>query len=201
MNSLSTRDKRALLLLVVVILPTLVWYFGFSDAESAAPADVQAAGLSIPVMERRLQNLRQQAALNPAKEEVRTTLEAAVAEREQGLLRGETAQQVQAALLSKVREVLEKQEPPLRARQSDLGAIERISEDYGEVTITVGFGCTVEQLVNVLADIAAIDQMVATKQISILAADRAKKTLNVRLTVSAMMPGSLAPAPTGGILQ
>lgn len=201
MNSLSTRDKRALLLLALVIVPTLIWYFGFSDAGSVSSVDVPSTGPSVSVMERRLQNLRQQAALNPAKEEVRTILETAVAEREQKLLRGETAQQVQADLLSKVREVLEKQEPSLRARQSELGAIERIGEDYGEVAITVGFGCTVEQLVNVLADLAALDQMVATKQISILAADRAKKTLNVRLTVAAMMPGSLAPAPTGGILQ
>lgn len=201
MSQLNSRDRRALLLLALVGIPTLIWYFVSGDDGPSAPSTAQASVLSIPAMERRLQSLRQQAALNPAKQEAREVLEAAIAEREQLLLRAETPQQVQAELLAKVRGVLEKQEPALRARQSELGSIERLGEDYGEVAITVGFGCTVEQLVNVLADLAAIEQLVATRQINILAADRAKKTLNVRLTVTAMMPGSLAPAPTGGSLQ
>lgn len=199
-SSMNSRDQRALLLLVLVLAPTLIWYFFLSE-EGVAPAASAASALPVPVMEKRLQTLRQQAALNPAKQEVREILSVAVADREKLLLRADTPQQVQAELLAKVRTVLQSQNPPLQASQSDLGPITRVDDNYGEVSVTVGFRCPVEQLVNVLADLAAIEEMVATKQISVLAADRAKKILSVRLTVSALMPGSLAPQQTGGLFQ
>lgn len=200
MSSLTTRDKRALLLLALVAVPTLVWYFGFSD--DVVPDAPVASSVALPaqVLEKRLQNLRQQAALNPAKQEVREALQAALEDREKRLMRADTAQQVQAELLAKVRGVLEAQDPPMTARQSDLGEIRRLDDHYGEVAISVGFGCTIEQLVNVLADLAALEEMVATRQLNVIAADRAKKTLNVRLTMTALMPATLAPETSGGLL-
>jgi multidrug efflux pump subunit AcrA (membrane-fusion protein) len=200
MSSLTTRDKRALLLLALVAVPTLVWYFGFSDDVVPAAPVASSAALPAQVLEKRLQNLRQQAALNPAKQEVREALQAALEDREKRLMRADTAQQVQAELLAKVRGVLEAQDPPMSARQSDLGEIRRLDDHYGEVAISVGFGCTIEQLVNVLADLAALEEMVATRQLNVIAADRAKKTLNVRLTMTALMPATLAPETSGGLL-
>jgi hypothetical protein len=200
MNGMSQRDKRALLLLLLVGVPTLIWYFGFSEDVAAPSPSASAAVLPTQTLEKRLQSLRQQAALNPAKQEVREALQVALEEREQKLMKAETAQQVQADLLAKVRGVLQAQEPPMNARQSDLGEIRRLNDHYGEVAISVGFGCTIEQLVNVLADLAALEEMVATRQLNIINADRAKKTLNVRLTMTALMPAALAPETTGGLL-
>ncbi len=198
MSGLTTRDRRALLLLVLVLVPTLAWYF-LSEEPGAAPATSVVSTLPLPLMEKRLVSLRQQAAMNPAKEDVRAALQSALEEREQLLLTADTAQQVQAQLLTKVRDILEAQDPPLRATQSELGRISRLGDEYGEVAVTVGFGCTIEQMVNVLADLAASEQMIATRQLNVAATDRAKKRLNVRLTVTALMPVSLAPEPTGGL--
>lgn len=198
-SAMSQRDRRALLMLLLVVVPTLIWYFGFSDEPASVPA-ASASVLPVPLMEKRLQTLRQQAALNPAKQEVREALRTAIEEREKMLMRADTAQQVQASLLAKVRGVLEEQDPPLSARQTELGDISRVGDEYGEVAITVGFPCTIEQLVNVLADLAAIEDMVATRQLNVLTADRTKKTLNVRLTVTGLMPLELAPEKTGGLI-
>lgn len=198
MNSLSARDRRALLLLLLVGGPVLAWYFLAGQTEATAPATSVAPPLA--VLEKRLVTLRRQAALNPAKQEVREKLQAVLEEREQLLLKADTAQQVQADLLAKIRGVLEAQDPPMRAAQSELGPISRIADDYGEVAVTVGFGCTIEQLVNVLADVAALEPLIATHQLNVLSADRAKKTINVRLTVTGLMPVSLAPQPSGGLL-
>lgn len=199
MSSLSSRDRRALLLLALVGLPLLAWYFLTGQEEPTAPVNA-AATLPLPVLEKRLVTLRQQAALNPAKQEVREALQKELDEREKLLLTADTAQQVQADLLARVRGVLELQDPPMRAAQSELGPISRVGDDYGEVAVSVGFGCTIEQLVNVMADVAALEPLVATRQLNVLSADRAKKTINVRLTVTALMPVSLAPQPTGGLL-
>lgn len=198
MSGISSRDRRALLLLLLLAVPTLIWYFAAGDPDSASTGSA-AAVLPLPVMEKRLVSLRQQAAMNPAKEEVRQALQGALEERERLLLTADTAQQVQAQLLTKVRGILEAQDPPLRATQSDLSQISRLGDEYGEVAVTVGFNCTIEQLVNVLADVAASEQLIATRQLNVVAADRVKKTLNIRLTITGLMPVSLAPEPTGGL--
>ncbi len=197
-TGLSRRDRRALAMLLLALVATAAWYF-LTDDPGATPAPEVALSLPVPVMEKRLVTLRQQAALNPAKEGVRKQLRQAVEEREQKLLKADTAQQVQAQLLAKVRGVLEAQDPPLRATQSELGPITRLGEEYGEVAVTVGFNCAVEQMVNLLADLGALEELIATRQINVAAADRAKKTLNVRLTVTGLMPVELAPEPTGGL--
>ncbi|MCU0227207.1 MAG: GspMb/PilO family protein [Bryobacterales bacterium] len=196
-GGLSSRDRRALALLLLVLLATTAWYFLAEDA-ALAPAPETALALPLPVMEKRLVTLRQQAALNPSKEGVREVLLQAVEEREQKLLRADTAQQVQAQLLAKVRGVMEAQDPPLRATQSELGAISRLGDEYGEVAVTVGFNCAIEQMVNLLADLSALEELIATRQINVAMADRAKKTLNVRLTVTGLMPVELAPEANGG---
>lgn len=197
--TISARDRRALLLLGVGIAALLGWrLWNARDASIATDATVQ---LPIPVLEKRLVSLRERAALNPAKKEVREQLAKVVEDRETALIRAETPQQAQAALLAKVRAVLERQAPPLQAGQVDMAPIGGAGEDYGEVAVTVAFPCAIEQLVNVLADIRAMPDAVATRNIAISLANRQKKMLNVRLTVSALTPRELVPEPTGGMIR
>lgn len=197
--TISTRDRRALLFLGVGIAALLGWRLW--NAQSTATASAPAINLPIPVLEKRLASLRERAALNPAKKEVREQLAKVVEEREKSLLRADTPQQAQASLLAKVRAVLERQAPPLQAGQVDMAPIGNAGEDYGEVAVTVAFPCAIEQLVNVLADIRAMEDAVATRHIAISLANRQKKILNVRVTVSALTPRELVPEPTGGIIR
>lgn len=197
--TISARDRRALLLLGVGIAVVLGWRLW--NERGASVASAPAVNLSIPVLEKRLVSLRERAALNPAKKEVREQLAKVVEEREKALLRAETPQQAQAALLAKVRAVLERQAPPLQAGQVDMAPIGSAGEDYGEVAVTVAFPCAIEQLVNVLADIRAMEDAVATRSIAISIANRQKKILNVRVSVSALTPRELVPEPTGGMIR
>ncbi|MCC6262342.1 MAG: hypothetical protein IT169_02105 [Bryobacterales bacterium] len=197
--TISARDRRALLLLGVGIAALLGWRVW--NARSAATATASTIHLPIPVLEKRLAGLRERAALNPAKKEVREQLAKVVEEREKALLRADTPQQAQAALLAKVRAVLERQAPPLQAGQIDMTPIGSAGEDYGEVAVTVAFPCAIEQLVNVLADIRAMEDAVATSRVAITLANRQKKILNVRLTISALTPRELVPEPTGGMIR
>lgn len=197
--TISARDRRALLVLGVGIAAVLGWRVW--DARSSAQAAVPAVTLPIPALEKRLANLRQRAALNPAKAEVREELAKVVEEREKTLLRAETPQQAQAALLAKVRAVLERQDPPIEPRQVDMAPVAAAGEDYGEVAVTVAFNGAIEQLVNVLADIRAMEEAVATRNLAISISNRQKKILSVRVTVSALTPRELVPEPTGGIIR
>ncbi len=197
--TISARDRRALLLLGVGIAVVLGWRLW--NERGASVASAPAVNLSIPVLEKRLVSLRERAALNPAKKEVREQLAKVVEEREKALLRAETPQQAQAALLAKVRAVLERQAPPLQAGQVDMAPIGSAGEDYGEVAVTVAFPCAIEQLVNVLADIRAMEDAVATRSIAVSIANRQKKILNVRVSVSALTPRELVPEPTGGMIR
>ncbi len=197
--TISARDRRALLLLGVGIAALLGWRVW--NARSAATVNASTVHLPISVLEKRLASLRERAALNPAKKEVREQLAKVVEEREKALLRADTPQQAQAALLAKVRAVLERQAPPLQAGQIDMTPIGSAGEDYGEVAVAVAFPCAIEQLVNVLSDIRAMEDAVATSRVSITLANRQKKILNVRLTISALTPRELVPEPTGGIVR
>lgn len=197
--TISSRDRRALLLLGLGIAAVLGWRLW--TAQSTATAVASTINLPIPVLEKRIANLRERAALNPAKKEVQEQLAKVVEEREKALLRSDTPQQAQAALLAKVRAVLERQDPPLQAGQIDMSSIGSAGEDYGEVAVTVAFPCAVEQLVNVIADIRAMEEAVATRNIAITLGNRQKKILNVRLTVSALTPRELVPEPTGGMIR
>jgi hypothetical protein len=197
--TISSRDRRALLLLGLCLIGLLGWRI-LATRDVASP---EAAAIAMPVstLEKRLGNLRQRAALNPSKAGVREQLASVVEEREKALLRADTPQQAQAALLAKVRGILESQDPPLRAGQMDLVPMSKAGEDYGEVAVTVAFSCAVEQLVNVLSDLAALPEAIATRNVAVSLGNRQKKVLNVRLTVSALTPRELVPEATGGLIR
>jgi hypothetical protein len=197
--TMTPRDRRALLLLGVCVAAVLGWrlWTQQSVAENSAPA----VKLPVATLEKRLATLRARAALNPAKQEVREALSKAIEEREKTLLRADTPQQAQAALLAKLRGVLDRQDPPLQAGQIEMPPIGSAGEDYGEVAVTVSFPCAIEQLVNVLADIRAMDDAVATRNIAVSTLNRQKKILTVRLTLSALTPRELIPEPTGGLIR
>lgn len=197
--TITSRDRRALLLLGIAVAAVLGWrlWTGQSEVQSSAPT----VNLPIATLEKRLAALRARAALNPAKQGVREALSKAIDEREKALLRADTPQQAQAALLAKVRAVLERQDPPLQAGQIEMTPIGSAGEDYGEVAVTVAFPCAIEQLVNVLADIRAMEDAVATRNIAVSILNRQKKILNVRLTVAALTPRELVPEPTGGLIR
>jgi hypothetical protein len=75
--------------------------------------------------------------------------------------------------------------------------VTRLSDDYGEIEITVPFSCRMDELAALLLELPRQRELVATKRIQISSADEKQKTLHVRLTVSGVVRGNLASAKAG----
>ncbi len=189
--NMTERDRRALLLLggCAIIFGTV--YF-WPQHDPAADVVVPAAE-SIPAAERRLARLRDLAATLPAREKVLAEAQKDLAAREKGLYRSPTAPQTAAEILQHVRKLARAQSPAIEIQQTDLGGVEPLGKEYGESTVTVNFNCRIVQLLNLLADISAQPELIATRDLTVRAGDPKQKTMAVRLTVSGVVGRQLVP--------
>ena len=193
--TLTTRDRRALIALGGAVAITMVVYFWTESGSSAEV--VPPAAESIPVAEKRLGSLREMVATVPGKQQVTEQIAAQVAVLEKGLLSGDTAAQAQASLLQHVRRLAREQAPPVEVAQVEMGPIRPIGKEYGEALVSVSMNCRIEQLLQLLADISARPELIATNEMRVLAGDPKQKLVNVRLTVSGLVARKLVPENKG----
>lgn len=187
-------DRRLLWLLATMAVSAVLRFAFFSDRSPkvvvAAPAD------SIAKAERRLQHLREQAAMVPAKE---TMLKQALAEletREKGLIRTETGPQAQAHLLDTIHRIAS--QAGFDARGADqFTEVRPFGADYGVVSVAESFTCAIDQLINFLALLPVETEIVATNEIHVGGGNDKKKILQVRLSLSGVVPRSLVPKKKG----
>lgn len=191
---LGERDKRALLLLAAALAITAIVYV---VVPAEAPVTVVPAVGDIPGAEKRLARLRQLAASVPGKEEVLRAVSAELESRERGIIRAETGAQAQARVLEIVRRAVKALPSPLEIRGIELGAIRPYGEEYGEAVVSVSLECRIEELINLLAEIALQPELVALGELRVAAADPKKKTVQARVTVSGIVPRSLVPEKKG----
>lgn len=192
--SLSERDQRALKYLAIAATVAGVAYFW---PDGSAPASVAAAS-SPQVLEQKLKRSHNLMTQLPDKQAAMKQLEADLALREKGLLTADTAAQAQAQLFQILRRVGQTQGPPVEIRTNEIGQARPFGADYGEVSVSVSMECGIEQLVNLLADLGAQPELLATSEIRIGAAAGNEKKIPVRLTVSALVPRKLIPEKKGG---
>jgi hypothetical protein len=188
-------DRRLLLLLALMAVGVVLRYTVFSDRSqtkvvAAAPAD------SIPKAERRLQRLREQAATVPAKEAMLKKALAELAEREKGIIRTDTGAQAQAHLLDTIHRIGGQAGFDVRGAEQ-FTEVRALGSDYGVVSVTASFTCAIEQLVNFLALLPSELEIVATNEIHITGGNDKKKNLQVRLSLSGVVPRSLLPKKKG----
>ena len=189
---IGTLDRRKLLILVVgVVLLAIVLVARSGDN----PAPVVAAADSIPLAERRLEKLRQLAATVPGKEVVLQQARAELQSREAGILKADTAPQAQAQLMDVIRRVATAN--GIDARGVEELRVRPLANDYGEVLVAVTFTCGIEQLVNLLAALANEPQILATDEINVSGGNDKKKAVQVRLSLSGVVPKKLIPAKRG----
>jgi hypothetical protein len=191
--SRGTLDRRTLVLLAIgVVAVLLLRVTVFRDRE---PEPVVQASDSIPVAEQRLERLRRVAALAPARQAELKQAETDLAAREKGLIAADTAAQAQAQLLELLKKLGQKN--GIQVRGAEELRVRAIGPDYGEVSVTVAVTCGIEQLVNLLADLANDPQLVSTNEIRIAPANVKEKTVAVRLGVSGVVPRKLVPEKKG----
>ena len=192
MRTLEPREKKALIALSAALaLAAVVFAYEFWPAGSAVAAD--AIPQSVPQMEQRLAKVREIAATVPGKQEILKRVAADLETREKGLIRAETAQQAQAQVITILRGLGAAEAPPIEIRATELGAITTFGDDYGAGNVSIQVECRIEQLLNFLAALAARPELIATRDLRVIAGDPKQKTLNVRITVAGIVPKSLAP--------
>jgi hypothetical protein len=187
---LAERDRRALKILAFALAAAAV-YVGYGYLPSTASTPSTAAPETVDMAEQRLARLRDIAASGTAKQAILTRVAAELAQRETGLVRTDTAQQAQAQILTRVREVANAE--GIELRSSEFPPLQPLGDAYGLAPTTVQFDCRVEQLINVLAALAAEPELIATRDLQIASGNPKDKVVRVRLTVSAVVPRALVP--------
>ncbi len=181
--------KVAILVIGPVLILLRLGVFQGGDAAVVAPTE------SIPVAEQRLERLRKLAATVPGKEAVLKQANAELETREAGVLKAETAAQAQAQLLDAIRQAAAAN--GIDARGAEEMRVQPLGNDYGEVSVAQSFTCGIEQLVNMLADVANRPQILATSEISISGGNDKKKNVQVRLSLSGVVSKKLVPQKKG----
>jgi hypothetical protein len=154
---------------------------------------VAASGDPVALAEARLGRLREIAATVPAKEEILKRVSADLTLREKGMLNADTAAQAQAQLLQLIRRLAAGEAPPVDIRATELNAIHALGDSYGEASVSVQIDCRIDQLVNLLAELQAQPELVATREMRVLSSNAKEKTVSVRLTISGVVPRRLVP--------
>jgi type II secretory pathway component PulM len=188
MRELEPREKKAVIALgATLTLVAVVLAYEFWPAGTAVVAD--ASPQSVAQMEQRLARVREIAATVPGKQEILKKVAGDLATRENGLIRAETAPQAQAQVVTILRGLAASES--LQLRNYELGAIAPFGDDYGAVNVSIQVECRIEQLLNFLAALAARPELIATRDLRVIAADPKQKTLNVRITVAGIVPKNL----------
>jgi len=190
-GSLDKRTGFGLLAGVAVILILrFVMMGGDSTGTVVSPAD------SIEQAKKRLQRVRQVAATVPGKEAMVKQESDSLQVLEKAIFNTNTESEAHAQLLEMVNNVAKAN--GVQTRGQDDYRSKPISGDYGELTVTVSFASDIVQLVNFLAGLASQDQTLATSQIHVTGGTDKKKMLQVRLSVSGLVPRKLlAPEKKG----
>jgi hypothetical protein len=194
--TVQQRDKRALMILGAVLVRAAIYWIAGSSP-TASSAKVVAPVETVDHVEKGLANLRARAAALPVKEALLKQAGAELAEREKGLIPGDTADQAQAQLLQVLKRVAKVQTPPLEIRQVELGQPRSYGNAYGQVTVSVTIDCRIDELVNLLATLSAQPETIATDEVRFGMANAKQKTMPVRLTVSGIVAQRLAPQKKG----
>jgi hypothetical protein len=196
MRNLEPREKKALTILAVALgLTVVVLIYEFWPSSTVVVAS--ASPRSVQQMEQRLARVRELAAAVPGKQDILKKVGADLEIREKGLIRAETAQQAQAQVITILRGLGASEAPPIEIRATELGAITAFGDDYGAVNVSIQVECRIEQLLNFLAALGARPELIATRDLRVIAGDPKQKTLNIRLTVAGIVPKSLAPQKKG----
>jgi len=192
LSDLSTRDRRALLVMAAAALLFLGYRYFFVKTGEETVAGID----SVPLAERRLNSLRQIVAALPAKDSVLKQVEADLATREKAVITAGTAAQVQAKLLEVARRVGNAN--GIEIRGGDFLTPKTFGDIYGEVFSGVTFNCQIDQFVNFFADLSREPDLLAPYELTMNAVgDPKQKNLAVRMVFSGVVPKKLVPEKKG----
>jgi hypothetical protein len=198
--TITDRDRRALLLLIPALAVIGLLYYASTPKNIPPVVNATSQVTTIPAAELRLAQMRQSVARIPGKDQALKQAAGQLATRERGLIVADTANQAQEQVLQIMRRIGSAQSPAVEFRGVELSAPTRFGDAYGQVTIALTFECRIDQLVNMLADLSARPELVATSDLRMTAGNPKQKTVTVRLAVSGIVPRKLVPEKKVGEL-
>ncbi|MBZ5609673.1 MAG: type II secretion system protein M [Acidobacteriia bacterium] len=193
--TIQERDKRALLILGGALLIGFLYWIA-TRSPSAAPNAAVAVD-TVERAERRLATLRTALATVDGKEANLKQASAELADREKGLIPGDTSNQAQAQLLEIFGRIAKQQVPPIEIRQAEFAQPRPYGDTYGEVSVAVTVDCRTDELVNLLAALTQQPEIIATQDIRCANSNPKTKNMSIRLTVSGLVPRRLVPEKKG----
>jgi hypothetical protein len=140
-----------------------------------------------------LARLREVAATVPGKEAV-LKVDGRAADARKGMLKADTVPGRTAAEVIRVGAA-----NGIDARGMEDQRFKPMGNDYAEVSVTVSFVCGIEQLVNFMAALANEPELLATNSIQITGGSDKKKNIQVRLSLSGVVPKKLIPEKKGPV--
>jgi len=193
--TVGTLDRRNAILLVGGVAAVLLLRFVVMTDHSSAPAVVVSTETTA-MAEERLKLVRSIAETVPAREALLKDATAELASREKGMLKAETGAQAHALLLEELHRVGEANGIDIRGMEE--ARVRPLGKDYGEATVYVRFSCRIEQLVNLISQLANEPEILATDQIQITGTPDKNKVLQVRLGLSGVVSKKIAQEKKGG---
>jgi hypothetical protein len=188
---LEPHHRRALPFLALFLVAGLAIRFW---PDSSGPAVVVASGVDdLAAAQRRLARLREIAVTVPEREEILKKVNGELAVREKGLIVADTAAQAQAQLIQIIRTLGRAENPPVEIRTTEGFGLRPLGDAYGEATVSVLVECRIDQLINMLAGLAARPELVSTSDLRVTSSNAKEKTIGVHLTVAGVVPRKLVP--------
>jgi hypothetical protein len=193
-GGIGSVDRRLLYLAGSLAVSVALRYTVFTG--DSRPVSAAAPVTSVPVAERRLDKLREQAATVASKEAILKTARADLELRDKGVIKADTAAQAQAHLLDTIHRIAANN--GFDARGADqFSEVRPLGTDYGVVSVTESFTCGIEQLVNFLSILSNEPEILATSDLHITGGSDKNKNVQVRLSISGVVSRNLVPKKKG----
>jgi Tfp pilus assembly protein PilO len=186
---MSQRDRRALIMLGIAVVLFLVLQLNMF-APSAASGSA-ASDAALDALEQRLQLAQIQARQRPLTEAELSAAQRRLERVESRLLESADPALAQAEMRSLVGQLLDAEGIPLRSSRFSPVKIEQ--DRYAQVPLVVEFTCGIEQMVNLMAEIANSSRLLATRDIRIRPDKPEVKSIAVTMTVAGFLPMDRAP--------
>ena len=195
--TISDRDKRAIKMLAWTVVPGLIFWLWPSSDDTVKPV-AQSVSTSREGLEQQLQRLRNKEAQIPAKQGRLKDVQAQLNVREKGLIIADTLPQAQAILAQNVSQIARQEGFGLR--NVSIGQPAIYGGEYGQIAVQISAECSIEQVVNFLADLTKRPELMSTEDLRINLGNPKNKTLQFAVTISGLVPKRLVPEKRPGVV-
>ena len=178
---LRKRDQLALTAAALAV----VLYAIFQLALFPIWDDAQEMRANLSIQEKKLEKYREVARTAALRNVEVNSVEARIREADGGILSSRTAALASAELQQLVNQLTS--EESIEVRSNDFPPVKPLAAQYTQVPIGLQFQCRLDQLVNLVTDLAANPKYLTVRNLVIQAMNNKEKTLTVNMQIGGIM--------------